>query len=311
LRIELIAFESLGVRSMATLVETRDALILIDPSAALAPRRFGLPPHIREVERLLQLFDRIAELVKDADLVVVTHYHYDHHDPGKFMDPEVYRGKRMWIKNPRSRINVSQRIRAHRFLKILEPRVDELRFADGSSTTLGRTRILFSEPVPHGESDRLGYVVAVCIDDGEERLLYTSDIEGGPLDQHLQLFKWCSPTIAIVDGPPTYLAGYKYSMKSLESSINNLVEALKMPQLHTMVLDHHAARELDHAKKLNRLVEAARELGKRVQLASQFMGVEAQLLEALRRELFEQDPRDGLELLKSRKRGGEDLELGE
>jgi len=40
-----IAFDSLGVRSMATFGETADMKILIDPAAAPAPTRYGFPPH--------------------------------------------------------------------------------------------------------------------------------------------------------------------------------------------------------------------------------------------------------------------------
>ena len=47
-----IASDSLGVRSMATYVETKDCKILIDPSAALGPKRYGLPPHNKELEAL-------------------------------------------------------------------------------------------------------------------------------------------------------------------------------------------------------------------------------------------------------------------
>ncbi|MDK2383350.1 MAG: hypothetical protein QI199_00895, partial [Candidatus Korarchaeota archaeon] len=73
----LIAFDSMGVRSMATVVETKDVKIFIDPSVALAPRRFGLPPHDREVERMHELAKVIEEEALDSDVIVVTHYHYD------------------------------------------------------------------------------------------------------------------------------------------------------------------------------------------------------------------------------------------
>ena len=47
-----IASDSLGVRSMATYVETKDCKILIDPSAALGPKRYGLPPSEQEIDAL-------------------------------------------------------------------------------------------------------------------------------------------------------------------------------------------------------------------------------------------------------------------
>jgi predicted metallo-beta-lactamase superfamily hydrolase len=59
MEVKLIAFESFGVRSQATLVYTGDVKIAIDPAVSLAPRRFGLPPHAKEVERMLELAKEI------------------------------------------------------------------------------------------------------------------------------------------------------------------------------------------------------------------------------------------------------------
>jgi len=297
--IELLAFESMGVRSMATIVRTRDVIIAIDPSAALAPRRFGLPPHMLEAKALLEAFRIIEDRVRDCDIVIVTHYHYDHHDPGKFMDLSVLKGKKLVIKNPSARINASQRARAYRFLKLVRGLVSEISVGDGTEISIGRTRITISSPVPHGESPRLGYVLEICIDDGEERMLFTSDIEGAPLPQQIEPFYSCKPRIAVVDGPPTYLAGYKFGTSSLEQSIANLAKVVEEPWLETMVLDHHSARELEFKEKMMPLFEKATKLGKRILLASQFMGREPLLLEARRRDLFKEDPSDGLRILKA------------
>ena len=51
-RIAPLAFDSFGVRSMATFVETDDLKVLIDPGVALAPVRYGLEPHPLEWQRL-------------------------------------------------------------------------------------------------------------------------------------------------------------------------------------------------------------------------------------------------------------------
>ena len=56
-----IASDSLGVRSLATYVETRDVKILIDPSAALGPSRYGLPPHPHEISALEKTKKTIQE----------------------------------------------------------------------------------------------------------------------------------------------------------------------------------------------------------------------------------------------------------
>lgn len=303
MEIRLLAFESMGVRSMATYIQTRDAAILIDPSAALAPRRFGLPPHIIEAQRLLEAFRVIEEFARDSNIVIVTHYHYDHHDPGKYMDLEVLRGKKLFIKDPENNINFSQRRRAKRFLSKVKGIVTSIENADSREIFVGRTRIVFSEPQPHGENPRLGYVLQICIDDGEDRVLYTSDIEGAPLDVHIEFFYRCRPRIAIVDGPPTYLEGFRYSIDSIKRCVENLAHIVStLNELEIMVLDHHLARDPSYRDRISKIIQVAIEKGKRVVLASEFMGVETLLLEASRRELYEKDPRSGVELLKAAKR---------
>ncbi|HHH80168.1 MAG TPA: MBL fold metallo-hydrolase, partial [Thermoplasmatales archaeon] len=81
MKIVPVASDSLGVRSMATYVETKDCKIFIDPSAALGPSRYGLPPHPVELEMLDETKKRIAEIAKGCDVLVISHYHYDHYDP--------------------------------------------------------------------------------------------------------------------------------------------------------------------------------------------------------------------------------------
>ena len=57
-----IASDYLGVRSMATYIETKDCKLCIDPSAALGPKRYGLPPSKQELEALYKSKLQIAEL---------------------------------------------------------------------------------------------------------------------------------------------------------------------------------------------------------------------------------------------------------
>ena len=116
-----LAFDSLGVRSQSTFVQTRDLSIIIDPAAALAPRRFGLPPHRVEVDRLYELASVIEEYLREADVVIITHYHYDHHDPGRIISLDNYKGKLVIIKDPYNKINVSQKIRAVSYTHLTLP----------------------------------------------------------------------------------------------------------------------------------------------------------------------------------------------
>jgi len=136
-----LAFESMGVRSMATYVET-DQKILIDPGTSIAPKRFGYPPWKNEFEALYETRARIKEYGEIADIMTISHYHHDHYtpfEPGKFLDSspkaaeELYKDKKLFIKHPTSQINKSQQKRARDFLKNLEDLNCEISYADGNS----------------------------------------------------------------------------------------------------------------------------------------------------------------------------------
>ncbi|HID43194.1 MAG TPA: hypothetical protein EYP30_05350, partial [Archaeoglobaceae archaeon] len=160
-----VAFDSFGARSMCTYVETDDVRIIIDPSVALGPKRYSLPPHPMEYEREGELWNRIKEFLAKSDVAIITHYHYDHHNPD---EPELFRGKKLLLKHPKEKINFSQRKRSAYFLKQLENIPESIDFADGKTYNFGDTLISISPPVFHGTSDKLGYVTEVCIDDGNE-----------------------------------------------------------------------------------------------------------------------------------------------
>ena len=103
-----LAADSLGVRSMATYVECGQTQVLIDPGAALAPNRFGLPPADEEWEALKRANDRISAYATRAGIIFLSHYHEDHfrHDPG------LYEGRTVWAKDARRMINPRQAQRA-------------------------------------------------------------------------------------------------------------------------------------------------------------------------------------------------------
>ncbi|MEM2086133.1 MAG: hypothetical protein QXF06_01855, partial [Archaeoglobaceae archaeon] len=123
-----VAHDSMGVRSMATFVKTKDLAIVIDPSVSLAPSRSGLPPHRLEIERMNEKWQEIKGFVEKSDVVAITHYHYDHHNPEEV---EILNGKKILLKHPKEKINRSQIGRAGYFLEKLKEIKAEIDFCDG------------------------------------------------------------------------------------------------------------------------------------------------------------------------------------
>lgn len=278
-----LAFDSFGVRSMATFVETDDLKVLIDPGVSLAPLRYRLEPHPLEWKKLYETWDMIKQHAEISDVLVVTHYHYDHHDPNH---PELYKDKTVFLKHPTENINKSQKGRSAFFLEAIKGLPKRLEYADGNTFQLGKTVITFSKAVCHGTNPRLGYVTEVSIKSNNEKFLHTSDVEGPALEEQIRFILDEKPDVLFVDGPMTYMLGFRYSHRSLEISNYNLVRAIKETNLHTLVLDHHFLRDLKYKTRIKPVYEAAEKRGVKVLTAAEFCGRKIQMLEALRKELY-------------------------
>jgi len=285
-----LAEESLGVRSMALYVETPDVRVLFDAGVSLAPRRYGLSPHPSEFKAAKEARERILEYARKADVVTVSHYHRDHYTPGlvswyEWSNPEVqeetYSGKILLIKHPSERINFNQRRRAMAFLKAVGSLAEKVLYAESSEVTLGETTIRSLGLSPHGaEGSKLGFTVIFLLETRGERLVFAPDVQGPISKATLSMIENSDPTIAVIGGPPIYLAGNKVPRSSVESGIKNLVKlARKIP----LITGHHLLRDPDwrhyiSLEKVELLTYAA------------LLNREDLLLEAYRRELYEYSP---------------------
>ncbi|WP_048151010.1 MBL fold metallo-hydrolase [Palaeococcus ferrophilus] len=284
MRIIPLASESLGVRSLATFVEASGVKILIDPGVALGPKRYGLPPAEIELRMLQQMRKKLQGYARKADVVTISHYHYDHHTPffeglyessSEAFAREIYTGKLLFIKHPRENINFSQRKRAWAFLKNAEPIAKEIEFADGRAFDLGGVTLEFSPAVPHGgEGSKLGFVIMVLIDDGSKRIIHASDIQL----LNRKAVEWIvekNPDLLITGGPPTYLG--PRAAGSWETGVKNLNEIIRETNAE-VILDHHIVRD-------KRYPEFFDELERRPKTFAGYLKVEDKPLEAYRREL--------------------------
>ena len=283
LTVKPLAFESIGVRSMATFVETDDLAVLIDPGVSLAPNRYGLPPHPVEEQRMAACWDEIKAHAVMSDVLIVTHYHYDHHDP---YEPALYEGKIVYLKHPEELINRSQRVRAAFFLQQLADLPQTIEIADGNKFTLGATTISFSSPVFHGTNAKLGYVVEVSIACGGEKLVFTSDVEGPAVAEQAEFILQEKPDVLILDGPMTYMLGFRYSQQSLARSIEHINQIITETAVREILMEHHFMRDLKYRERIVEVYERATENNVNVMTAAEYLGREIELLEARRKELY-------------------------
>lgn len=281
MRIIPIAFDSMGVRSMATFVESDDVRITIDPSVSLAPSRYGLPPHRVEIEKMREKWEKIKDFVAKSDVIVVTHYHYDHHNPEEV---EVLIGKKVLVKHPKEKINRSQMGRASYFLEKLKENDIDFEFVDGKSFEFGNTLLEFSKPVFHGANQKLGFVLEVFVSDSKNTFLFSSDVEGPIHEDQTEFILEKKPEIVFIDGPMSYMLGYRFSKDSMNRAIENLKKIAEV--VEKMVLDHHLLRDLNWRTAIYEVISYAEQFSTQVCSAAEFAGEKENLLEAKRKELY-------------------------
>lgn len=253
--------DSLGAKSFCFRVDTDETSLLIDPGAAPFPEDHPTMSDQGRTEALHRAWAAIDEAAEGVQHVAITHWHGDHFSlPDDGVDFEaLFGGRVLWIKDPRTMINPGQKRKAHRFLDALTDAFggsfsdDELpsptgvtvRVADDKSVIYQDTGIAFSRPLPHGrKGSQQGYVLAVCVEEGGQVLVASSDVQG-PASR--AAFEWIDdrdPTHLALDGPPSYLIGrYDVTERSVRKAIERGEMLLDSVEPEWCVYDHHICRE--------------------------------------------------------------------
>jgi len=293
-----LAEESFGVRSMCTYVETPDVRVLLDAGVSLGPNRFGFSPHPKEYEALAECRKKVAEAADKAEVVTISHYHFDHHTPS-YIDwcfnwsseeaaRRIYEGKLVLAKGYREKINFSQRRRGWVFAKTGGKHAKKLEYADGKTFKFGQTELKFSHPVFHGpEGSELGWLLMTTIEHEDERFLFASDVQGPMHTPTLPVILIQRPHLVIVGGPPTYLTGL-VKQEDVQTGMLNLEDLVR--DVSTTVLEHHLLREEKWREQSQPIFDSASKEEHLVVTAAEFLKKENNLLEARRKLLFETEP---------------------
>lgn len=300
IKVTPLAAESFGVRSMCTLVETPDVIVLLDAGVSLCPYRFHLPPHPIEFQTIARLRQKIAEAADKASVVTISHYHFDHHTPS-YEDwvvnwtedsetaRQIYQNKTVLMKNPKEKINASQRQRSWMFQKTGGKHAKSLEVADGKTFTYGETKLRFSEAVTHGSEDSmLGWIIMATVEYDCERFMFAPDVQGPTANGTAELILHEQPSVIMLGGPPLYLAGFRVDIAQLEQGLRNLGRIVQAVPL--VILEHHALRDEEWQRKFSGVYQQAASVEHSIMTAAEFTGVENIFLEAKRKQLYRDHP---------------------
>jgi len=273
-KITILGTESLGVRGLSCVVETKARKIVIDPGVALGYRRHGLLPHPVQVAVSEKVKDAIQKSLTDATDVVISHYHGDH---CPLVDANPYQlsidtvspllaHTRLWSKGLYG-IQPHQVYRARALARQLgESFIEAEGVTDGS--------LSFSFPVPHGESRRRSLVMMTRIADDSEVFVHASDIQMLN-DEAIDIILEWKPTIVFAAGPPLYLPQLtRWQRDGALLRVLHLAE-----RIPAVILDHHLMRSLEGEQWLDHLAFLTEN---RVTCAADFMEQPRRLLEATR-----------------------------
>lgn len=273
MKITPIAGETLGVRSTSLFVEVDSIKILIDPGFSIPKLKNSLPPTPYEFKVSDRIKKILKEKIKEADFIIITHYHLDHFS---FYE-DFYKDKIVFIKDPENFISENQKERAKNLIKILEKSSKSFHIAKGEAN-FEKVKIKFSEIFPHGVDENMGGVVSILIDDGE-KVLYSSDISGFSSENSESFVIQENPDILIFDGPVEEV---------LDKAILNTEKILNETNIKIFIMEHHPFRELDYKEKLKDYFSLFEKRGVPLLNYALFLDKEEMLLEAERKFFYEE-----------------------
>lgn len=291
-----IAAESMGVRSLCTLVKTPDVTVVFDPSAALA-MRYNLEPHPNEYKTLQATLEKIRAAAEIADILSISHYHYDHLRPGftnyrynlskQGERKDLFSDKVVLAKDNREHINASQRRRGYYFEKDISSVVKDIQWADNRQFCFQDTTLTYSPPLPHGPSNgALGYVLTTTIEHSGTRIVFAPDIQGPMAKDTLVYLLSQEPELAIIGGPPIYLNSVlPEDIQSALYCLSNLASAVPI-----LVVDHHIIRALEWRIWMNPVVNIGEQMKHEIHTMASLAKKELRCFESERVKLYEECP---------------------
>lgn len=270
--IEYIAFDSLGVQSSCFQVSAGNETAIIDPGLSIQADSFPLSESKRLYLRSTYKH-KIKKKAKQADVGVISHYHYDHFTQEP--DRKIYGRKRMLVKDPDTAINEEQQDRAHELLDAIDTMANRIDVADGQTFYLDQLKLKFGKPQWHGPQDtEMGQVLPLVIEDTstDRRVLYTSDLDG-PVETDAR--DWIvrqDPDVMIYNGPPTYLLDFVLDYQDFAKGMQNMITIIEDVSPSTIILDHHLLRDYRYKDLFRPVFTAAEQYNTAIHTAAEEQG---------------------------------------
>ncbi len=286
-----VCFDSMGVRSMCTFVQTKNLNILIDPGLALATKRLGYSPTNIELNTFYIMKQKILDFARKSDVIIITHYHYDHYISSQDeMFEEIYSDKIVLCKNRKTKLNFNQRTRGKEFEISVKNLCKEFHFIDGNTFNLGSVKIKCSPPLWHGtERSSFGYVIMLTISADKEKLLYSSDVMGPINEENADYIIKEKPDFLILCGPPTHLLGYDLTELHMSNVNKNVENIIKKGSAKTIIYDHYILRDKNYLKYFKPWVRLAKKYKKKFLTAAEFANAPVRQLEANREDIHNKE----------------------
>ena len=281
MKIEIVGAESLGVRGLCCFITTEYQKIVIDPGIALGYTRYKLLPHPFQVAVDEKIQKKIIKAYSEATDIVISHFHGDH-IPLVNANPYQLNTENIAGLNPKvtiwaklSKLSPTEKKRAESLSLAIKKNLIQ---AEG----IAQGVFHFSKAVPHGKPDNNLETVMMTKIEEDSVFVHASDIQLLNNESISQIISW-KPDIVLASGPPLYL--FKLSKDQIRKAWQN---ALWLSEsIDTLIIDHHLLRDDIGIRWLKKLSSKS---NNNILCGADFMNKPQMLLEARRKDLYEQMP---------------------
>ena len=258
MRVLPIAAESLGVRSMATLVTVGETRLLIDPGAAQGEKRFGLPPSPTERRAQARASAQIVDAANRTSAIFITHYHSEHYN----LLADAPATTPVFAKVPTT---PSQHEQSRRLFILIGAAGRRIALADGARFQIGEAAIQCSPPLSRGkDGDVLSEVMAVTVRAKGQTFVHASDLQGPLSEAARDYLVGQMPDLLYISGAPTYRLGAasqheanRVTIEDVGRGVDYLLEIIRVSGC-LVIVDHHLTRDVRYREHYRRVFATGR-----------------------------------------------------